>query len=60
MACVGLRSVFTSMGGEFAMDTNGQFLALFSKDTHFLMFGAAAVSKYYPMLLGRDCDKNDS
>ena len=52
MACVGLRSVFGSIGGRFTSDTNGKIMSVYSKDSHFLMYGAAAVSKYYPMLLG--------
>ena len=35
------------------MDTNGKIISVLSKDSHFLTYGAAAVSKYFPMILGK-------
>ena len=34
------------------MDTHGKIMTVYSKDSHFLTYGAGAISKYFPMLLG--------
>ena len=51
-ACIGYMLTFDLIGSKFLVDVKGRPMFLRSKDSHFNGQVMAAVSKFYPMLLG--------